>query len=167
MSWTHYASLLVLFVLVDSREIYRHRHYHPEESEDGGQDNDNFCHHEYRISLHNPMLIVQSSLLPHPSHPKLESCSIGVSGQNYQSSIYRISYYFNSLIFQSNDAFIRIKNGRKSQTINRMRGSFIHDRHESSLAVNPYNETFILMELSDGFLYHNNTFEIVFTAYIG
>lgn len=158
----------VLLVITETREIHKHhlRHYHPPESESGDV-GEPFCRHEFRISLHNPMVVVQSSFLPHPSHPLLESCSIDVFGQNYQSSKYKISYYFNRLIFHSSNAFIRIKNGRKSQTINRMRGSFILGKHESSLSVEPYNETLISIELSEGFLFHNNTFEIVFTAYIG
>lgn len=174
MSWSHFSVTLLIvffvFVLVmETREIHkhRHRHHHPPESEEGEQVDGNVCHHDFRISLHNPMVVVQSSFLPHPSHPQLESCTIDVTGQNYLSSKYKISYYFNRLIFHSNDAFIRVKNGRKSQTINRMRGSLIHGKHESSLSVEPHNETLISIELSEGFLFHNNTFEIVFTAYIG
>lgn len=168
-NWTSAVFLFFCFVLSETRDTHRHRHrhYYPEESEDGEQSDDNYCHHEFRMSLYNPMVVIQSSLLPHPSHPEKESCTIEVSGQNYHGTKYKISYYFNRLIFHSNDAFIRIKNGRKSQTINQMRGSFIHGKHESSLTVYPFNETFILIELSDGFLFHNNTFEMIFTAYLG
>ena len=157
MGWSHYSTfpLMILvssFVLTDSREVrhrHRHRHYYPQESGEGGQFDDNVCHFEFNISLDDPMVVIQSSNLPHPSHHNLESCSIGVFGENSNTK-YKISYYFNSLILHT-DAFIRIKNGRKSQTINRLRGSFIHGKHESSLSVHPYNESFILMEMSDGF----------------
>ena len=167
-NWFH-VSILFFFCCVIStktREVHRHRHrhYYPEESEEGSQVD---CHHEFRISLQNPMVVIQSSLLPHPFHPQKESCSIDVSSKSYLGSKYKISYYFNRLIFHSNDAFIRIKNGRKSQTIDRDRGSFIHDKHESIITVHPNNETFIMIELSDGFLSHNNTFEMVFTAFTG